>query len=176
MSTTISTRPARYASSASLQVPIRTYQTLVEAERAVELLAECRFPLEYVALAARGVKRCRHRAASRALPAVATLLGGVAGAALAVLARSVGALATQAPVVALVFGAAVGAVVACAASVTLRPKRSSCYCSHAISSDCYDVLIDAEWAGDAAHVLAVADCGRPREGLDKAWASERSKP
>ncbi len=176
MSTIISTRPARYVSSASLQVPIRTYQTLVEAERAVELLGQCRFPLEYVALAARGVGRCRHRTAFRALPAVAVLLGGVAGAALAVLAHAAGALATQTSVVALVFGAAVGAVVAIVASVLLKPKRSSCYCNQAISSRCYDVLIDAEWAGGAAHVLSVADCGQPREGLGKVSASRQSAP
>ena len=126
----------------------------------MELLDECRFPLEYVALAARGVKRCRHRAASRVPWGVAALSGGVAGAVFGQLARFLGALATQPPVVALLLGAATGALVALAAGATLRPKRPSCYCRHAIAADGYDLLIDARRAGDAAQVLAVADRGR----------------
>lgn len=157
MSTSISTQSLRSVSS-SQQVPIRSYKTLAEAERAVDRLSECRFPLEYVSLAARGVKGCGHPSAARTFPAGVVTSGRLTGAILIILALLAGGLAAEGRVLAVIFGAAAGAVLGLGASVMLAARRPTCDCP-AIVADRYDVVVDAQWAADAQHVLKVADCG-----------------
>lgn len=157
MATSISSQSLRYASS-SEPVPIRSYKTLVEAERAVDRLSECRFPLEYVSLAAAGVKGCEHATATRASSAGGVGRGRLAGAVLVIVALLAGALVAEGPVLTAFFGAAAVAVLGSCASLTLAGRRSSFDCL-AIVADRYELRVDAQWAGDAEHVLKVADCG-----------------
>ena len=147
------------ASRAALrpQVAIRSYATLSEAERAVELLARRSFPGEYVEVAARGLRRCTHR--QHASPLLTAVAGcGVMGAAVAVAAGLIGIdPAGDALAMLALFGAAVGSTLAWLVSAFLARSRRDCQCSRAVAADAYDGLVQAVWATDADKVLAVPE-------------------
>ncbi len=139
------------------QVAIRSYGTLAEAERAVELLVRRSFPREYVEVAARGLRRCAHRQEAPPLRRGIARCSAV-GAAVAVAAGLIGIGGSGAAVPGFaVFGAAVGVVLAWLLRASVNASDRGCQCSGRVSADAYDVLVDAEWATDADKVLAVPE-------------------
>ncbi|MDX6601342.1 MAG: hypothetical protein QOF13_544 [Solirubrobacterales bacterium] len=140
---------------------IASYPTYIEAERAVDHLADERFPVERVSIVGRDLHYVEQVTGRMGYPGAA-LRGAISGALVGALVGWLfGVFDWFEPLLAaawlafqgLWFGALVGALIGLGLHALMRGRRD--FSSVAgMKADRYDVLVDDEVAGEAARLLA----------------------